>query len=247
METTVAPLTPIAPDGTPAGRAGLASSTVAMLLADARLPTGGHAHSAGVEPALLGGMPASDVRALIRGRALTSSLVDAGTAVVARHLLAVDGQIEGVVAAWAARTPSAALREASRLLGRGYLRLARHAWDGHPAIVRCAAVDAAPGPSLPRPVVLGAIACAAGLDAADLARLAIYDDAQSAAAALLKLEPTDPVVPVAWVLDACAAAEPHIAELARLTDPAGIPSDGAPQSEEWAEAHSRLTRRLFRA
>ncbi|HWT34273.1 MAG TPA: urease accessory UreF family protein, partial [Microbacterium sp.] len=129
-----------------------------------------------------------------------------------------------------------------RQLGRGYLRLARRVWGGHPAVARCIALDVPP-----RPVVLGAIACAAGLDAADLARLAIYDDAQSAAAALLKLEPPDPAVPVAWVLDACAAAEPHIAELARLTDPDGIPSDGAPQSEGWAEAHAQLTRRLFRA
>lgn len=222
--------------------ASVASGTLAMLLADARLPTGGHAHSAGVEPALQGGMPASEVPALIRGRAVTSSLVDAGTAVVARHVFASDGPVEAVAAAWAARTPSAALREASRLLGRGYLRLARSVWGGHPAVARCAALD---GP--PRPVVLGAIACAAGLDAADLARLAIYDDAQSAAAALLKLEPTDPALPVSWVLDACAAAEPHLAAVAALTDPAGIPSDGAPQSEGWAEAHAQLTRRLFRA
>ncbi|HWT33886.1 MAG TPA: urease accessory protein, partial [Microbacterium sp.] len=81
-----------------------ASSTIGMLLADARLPTGGHAHSAGVEPALLGGMPASEAPALIRGRAVTTSLLEAGTAVVARHRFAVDGQVDEVVAAWAART-----------------------------------------------------------------------------------------------------------------------------------------------
>jgi urease accessory protein len=213
-----------------------------MLLADARLPTGGHAHSAGVEPALLGGMPATDVPALIRGRAVTASLVDAGTAVVARHRFATDGDVTAVVGAWAARTPSAALREASRLLGRGYLRLAGRVWGGHPAIVRCAELN-----TPPRPVVLGAIACAAGLDAADLARLAVYDDAQAAAAALLKLEPTDPAVPITWVLDACAAAEPRIPGVAALTDPVDIPCDGAPQSEAWAQAHAELTRRLFRA
>ena len=224
-----------------------ASGTLAMLLADARLPTGGHAHSAGVEPALLAGMPASEVPALIRGRAMTISLVDAGTAIVARHRFAAGGPIDDVVAAWSARTPSAALRDASRLLGRGYVRLARQVWGRHPAVVRCIERDSASGPGLPRPVVLGAIACAASLDAADLARLTIYDDAQSGAAALLKLEPTDPALPVAWVLDACAAAEPHVAVLERLTEPGDIPSDGAPQSEGWAEAHARLTRRLFRA
>lgn len=226
----------------PSSSAQPASVTVGMLLADARLPTGGHAHSAGVEPALLGGMAASDVPALIRGRAVTTSLVEAGTAVVARHRFAAGKDVAPVVGAWAARTPSDALRDASRLLGRGYLRLAGHVWAGHPAIARCGEL-AAP----PRPVVLGAIACAAGLDAEDLARLAIYDDAQSAAAALLKLEPADPAVPIVWVLDACAAAEPSVPRLAALTDPLDIPSEGAPQSEAWAQAHARLTRRLFRA
>ena len=33
-----------------------AAHTVAMLLADARLPSGGHAFSAGVEPAIQGGL-----------------------------------------------------------------------------------------------------------------------------------------------------------------------------------------------
>ena len=64
----------------------LPSATVAMLLADARLPSGGHAHSAGLEPALLGGLAAADVPAALTARARTTSLVEAGTAVVARHL-----------------------------------------------------------------------------------------------------------------------------------------------------------------
>ena len=59
----------------------LPSTTVAMLLADARLPSGGHAHSAGLEPALFGGLNIADVPAALGARARTTSLVEAGTAV----------------------------------------------------------------------------------------------------------------------------------------------------------------------
>ncbi|MCQ6349970.1 hypothetical protein NPL98_28865, partial [Bacillus cereus] len=60
---------------------------------------------------------------------------------------------------------------------------------------------------LPRPIVLGIIAAGAGLGPDDLVRLVAYDDAQTVAAAVLKLEPTDPIRVTEWVLDACAAIE----------------------------------------
>ncbi|HEY9308628.1 MAG TPA: urease accessory protein, partial [Microbacterium sp.] len=62
-----------------------AAHTVTMLLADARLPSGGHAFSAGVEPAVQGGLARADVGAFLRARARTTTLVDAATAVVARR------------------------------------------------------------------------------------------------------------------------------------------------------------------
>jgi urease accessory protein len=241
--------------------------SVAMLLADARLPSGGHAHSASLEPALLGGMPTVSVPAWLVGRATTVSLVEAGTAVVTARLLAAaaDGRVvEGagaapdglrvdggfgladVVRAWAARTPAPALRDAARLLGRGYLRLARTLWADSPGVRALTAHDATAGP-LPRAVVLGAVAAAAGLPAADTVRLTVYDDAQTAASALLKLEPLDPVTPVRWVLEACAAAEPHVLRVAACTTPEDIPASGSPQTEGWAQAHALLSQRLFRA
>lgn len=242
--------------------------SVALLLADARLPSGGHAHSASLEPALLGGMPPAEVPAWLVGRATTVSLVEAGTAVVAARLLAgadggfglADGArasadgvrpdgafgLSDVVRAWAARTPAPALRDAARLLGRGYLRLARTLWADAPAVRALVAHDATDGP-LPRAVVLGAVAAAAGLPAADTVRLTVYDDAQTAASALLKLEPLDPVTPVRWVLEACAAAEPHVLRVAACTTPEDIPASGSPQTEGWAQAHALLSQRLFRA
>lgn len=247
--------------------------SVAMLLADARLPSGGHAHSASLEPALLGGLPTGEVPAWLAGRATTVSLVEAGTAVVTARLLAgaadrgaAAGASEGVqparspdvvrpadcfgladvVRAWAARTPAPALRDAARLLGRGYLRLARTLWADAPAVRALVAHDTAEGP-LPRAVVLGAIAAAAGLPPADTVRLTVYDDAQTAASALLKLEPLDPVTPVRWVLEACAAAEPHVLRVAACTTPEDVPASGSPQTEGWAQAHALLSQRLFRA
>ncbi|UQE74392.1 urease accessory protein [Gordonia sp. PP30] len=237
----------------------------AMLLADARLPTGGHAYSSGVEPALRGGLAAERVRELMLGRAVTTSCVEAGTAVVARHLLVpfdtppssaaqgAESSVSGLLAvekAWAARTPSPALRDASRELARGYRRLARRLWPESPAL---AALDrwflsGAEGLDRPcRAVVLGAMAVELGLSPEDLVRLVIYDEAAGAAAALLKLEPRDPAEVSGWIMDACAAAEPRVAGLAALTESAAIPAASAPQSEEWAQAHATSDRRLFRA
>ncbi|MCK0117927.1 urease accessory protein [Isoptericola sp. CG 20/1183] len=231
-----------------AERTAPAPGTVALLLADARLPGGGHAHSASLEPALLGGLPVDDVPAWMAGRATTVSLVEAGTAVVTAHVLTTGGAhgLDAVARAWAARTPSGALRDAARLLGRGYLRVARTLWADHHAVAAAAGLAVRHG-SVPRAVVLGAVAAACGLGPADLVRLTVYDDAQTAASALLKLEPLDPLVPARWVLDACAAAEPHVARVAACTTPDDIPSSGAPLTEGWAEAHALTQQRLFRA
>ncbi len=230
-----------------------AAQTVSMLLADARLPSGGHAHSAGMEPAIVGGLPMTDVLPFLIGRARTTTLVEAGTAVVARHLT-LSGDLDcepgelgrtmtAVERAWAARTPSPAMRDASRVLGRGYLRLATRVWPASVPLQRARARQDAP----PRAVVMGMIAAAAGLGADDLVRLTVYDEAHSAAAAVLKLEPRDPVDPIVWVLETCASVEHLVPMIAELTHPDAIPAAGAPQAEGWAEAHALLTQRLFRA
>jgi len=49
------------------------------------------------------------------------------------------------------------------------------------------------------------------------------------------------------VIDACAAVDPFIAQLAALTSPDAIPAASAPQAEGWTEAHAVSNRRLFRA
>jgi urease accessory protein len=220
-----------------------AASTVALLLADARLPSGGHAHSSGLEPALIGGMSPLEVGAFLALRARTTGLVDAGAAVAAMHAV-LDGETDGsglavVEAAWSARTPSRAMREASRDLGRGLLRLARRIWPTANGIE-------ALGDIPPRPLVLGVIAAEVGLGSDDLVRLVIYDDVASGVAALLKLEPRDPADGVALVLHSCASIEPFVASIAAIWSPDDIPALSAPQAEAWAEQHAISRRRLFR-
>lgn len=218
-----------------------AAQTISLLLADARLPSGGHAQSSGVEPALLGGLPVDQIGLFLAARARTTTMVDAATAVVARHAALDCRPMTRIERAWSARTPSGAIRDASRDLGRGLLRLAAAVWP------EATSSFGDMGASPPRPLVLGAIAAHTGLDAETLVRLTIYDDMACAVAALLKLEPGDPAGGVRLVLEACASMEPHVSRLAAITEHAHIPAAGAPQAEAWSQDHAVTTRRLFRA
>jgi urease accessory protein len=111
-----------------------------LLLADSRLPAGGHAHSGGLEAAVAAGrvtgMPGLD--GFLRGRLATAGLVSAGLAAAAcQHAEAV---ASGAPPAWAeldaeaaARTPAPAQRRAARAQGRALLRAVRAAWP-HPVL-----------------------------------------------------------------------------------------------------------------
>lgn len=218
-----------------------------MLLADARLPTGAHTQSAGLEPALRGGMSPADVPDFIKARLRTVTTVEAGAAVLARHRTLMSepnlsAALAEVDAAWRARTISPALRETSVLLGRGYARLVRQLWPATKGADALAAIGR-PG----RAVVLGVAAALAGLSSAQLVRLIGYDDAQTVAAATLKLEPLDPVVATGWVMAAGEEIERMVGALAQLNDIDEMPAYGAPLIEQWAEIHSVTSQRLFRA
>lgn len=221
-----------------------------MLLADARLPTGAHTQSAGLEPALAGGLQPARIPDYLETRLRTVTTVEAGAAVVARYRVEARAEplapaLAEVEAAWRARTASPALRAAGALLGRGYLRLAQRLWPGAPAITALTTPPMASPPS--RAVVLGAVAGLLGLSAAQTVRLIGYEDAQTVAAAALKLTPLDPAVPAAWVVGAMAAIERMVDQVGALTEPDDIPARAAPLLEQWAEQHAGRTQRLFRA
>lgn len=221
-----------------------AAELMLMLLADARLPTGAHTQSAGLEPAMRQGVSIEQVPELIAARLSTVTEVEAGTAVVARYLVLQDrlDELGDVDDAWRARTISPALREASELAARGYLRLLRSLWPDAPGLTTLEQ-RRTPG----RAVVLGVIAATCRLSAAQLVRLIGNDDVATIAAAVLKIEPVDPVRTTRWVLEAQPQVDALAVRLASLCTIGDIPAPAAPLIEEWAEIHATTTQRLFRA
>jgi urease accessory protein len=158
--------------------------TAALLtLADSRLPAGGHTHSGGVEQAIAAGVvhdPGS-LATFLRRRLATSGAVAAGLAAAAcggADLPELDAEAD-------ARTPSPALRAASRQQGRGLVRVGRRAWPS-------AIWDALP--ALPHhPIALGVAAIAAGLARRDAAQAAAYLSISGPATAAQRLLAMDPL------------------------------------------------------
>ena len=216
-----------------------------MMLTDARLPTGGHTQSAGLEPAVQAGLGddgrrLDDVAAYARDRLRTVVRVEAGTAVVARHLVVSGRDPRETESHWAARTPSQALRPASRQQGRGFLRLAARVW---PETLR----HLPPDTEVPRAVVIGTIAAVSGLAAEQVARVVGYDDAQCVTAASLKLLPVDPVEATGWLGGLHPDIECLVEAVAGLSEPHRIPADGAPLVDVHAQQHAVERMRLFHA
>lgn len=211
-----------------------------LLLADARLPVGGHTQSGTLEGALSHGLSGRDVPAYLRTRLLGPALVEAGTAVAARAAVLRGSDLGAVERSWAARTIAPAVRAASRLQGRTLLRLAERTW---PEAARHTVGVSDPS----RAVVLGALAGDLGIGAASLARLVAYDDVQTVCAAALKLVPLDPVAVTGWVVDALPLVAQLVDAVADVVEPVDIPAVSSPQIEAWAQAHAASSRRLFRA
>ncbi len=98
-----------------------------LVLADGRLPAGTHAHSGGLEAQVTAGR-VRDVAGLagfLHGKLATSGLVAAAFAAAACRR--TDGWVE-LDLGLDARTPSPALRKASRAQGRALLRAGRAMW-----------------------------------------------------------------------------------------------------------------------
>lgn len=213
-----------------------------MLLADARLPTGGHAHSAGLEPALAAGLDSAEVPQYLRARLRSVALVDAAASVLTlRATRTRPIRLLDVHDALLARTPTEPLRESSGLLGRGLRRLATRLWPEHPAVTALDELGARPQ----RPVALGAVAAAMGLDEQQVARACLYEDAQTVAAAALKLLPVDPAETARWVWESADVIRESTDRATSVTRPTDLPAVTAPLVEHWALQHTTRTRRIF--
>jgi urease accessory protein len=217
-----------------------AAATLALLLADSRTPSGGYAHSGGLERAVADGLAAGDVAAFVGARLQTVGLTEAAVAACAARattvgdLLALDDEL-------AARTPSAPLRTAARQLGRALLRLADRLWPDGTAPLRAYSTASE---QTPRPVVLGAVARVAGLGPLAAARLSLYEDAAGVAAAAVKLLPVDAADASAWVAAAAPAIE-DLAARAAAADPGDLPGAATPLLDLRSLAHHDSPRRLF--
>ena len=220
------------------------------LLADSRLPTGGHAHSAGLEAAATRGLVRTpeDVAGFLAARVPTTGLLTAAASAAACALgdPAVPAPVdwEPWDAAVSARTPVAALREVSRAQGRALLRTARAAWPspGYDALGR-------------RPhqaLALGVVVAAAGGTPHDAAALAVHHLAGQVVSAAVRLLGMDPLALAAVHARALADGAAAVAEAAAAgsaaagaRDPALLPAAGTPLPEVLAVLHARGDGALF--
>jgi urease accessory protein len=209
-------------------------STALLLLADSRLPAGGHAHSGGLEAAVAAGRvrDVSTLDGFLRGRLATTGLVAAAFAAAARARPTSAGVLD---AGLDARTPSPALRRASRVQGRALLRAGRAMWTV-PAFT-----------DLHHAVALGVVASAAGVDPAQAASVAAYGAVAGPASAAVRLLGLDPYAVqglLAALAEQCDAVSASAAGLAHAPVDA-LPAAGAPLLDICAEIHAGWEVRLF--
>jgi urease accessory protein len=201
-----------------------------LVLADGRLPTGGHAHSGGLEAACAAGRvrDLATLAEFLRGRLATAGLVAAGFAAAAARdpdrWAELDEELD-------ARTPSPAQRRASRAQGRALLRAGRALWTVPGAVNQAH-----------HAVALGLVAGAAGLDPEHAALAAAYGSVTgpaSAAVKLLSLDPYQVHAVLARLADACERIATDAARRGTL------PAASAPLLDLGAEDHATWEVRLF--
>ena len=212
-----------------------------LLLADSRLPAGGHAHSGGLEPAAATGA-VRDLDTLadfLRGRLATAGLVAAGLAAAAcaSHLAGETGWAR-LDAEADARTPSPAQRQAARAQGRALLRVARTAWPDP-------VFDTPAGTAPHHPIVLGVVVAVAGGTPERAAEIAAYGSVTGPASAAVRLLGLDPIGAQGVLAGLTARIDAVAAEAALAVREGAPPAASAPALDLFAELHQRADLRLF--
>ncbi|GAB1817010.1 urease accessory protein UreF [Herbidospora sp. RD11066] len=241
------------PSGTPTGglpTGGLPTHGLAalLLLADSRLPAGGHAHSGGAEEACRTGAISGpeDLARFLRGRLATAGRVAAAlawSACAAADIQKYPAMEASALDAWRlldaeadARIASPAQRLASRTQGRLLVRTARRIW---PSTTLNDLAQALPE-GAHHPIALGAAAQAAGCSPGQAAMAAAYTSVTGPATAAVRLLGLDPVT-VHRVL----AELPYDSVIAEQHDWSALPAHAAPALDLLAEQHLRTEVRLF--
>ena len=238
----------------------MTSRAALLILGDGRLPSGGYAHSGGLEQAIRQGWvnDLDGLRDFLRGRLHTTGLMNAAFAVAAWQQLAaweenLDAAGDGAVgsklvgladlsdldAELKARTPSPELRRVGAWLGTLMLRSMRSIHP-HPLL------EALPL-GLQQPLVYGGLGQALDFDAGDTAATVLHEAVTGPATAAVKLMHIDPfkahgaIIDLAPELDEAALRAAEIG----LGDPTEIPALSAPLSDLAAELHTEDNVRLF--
>lgn len=232
------------------------TTIASLLLADGRLPVGGHAYSAGLEPAVGAGLTAAGVVDYLAVRLATVGRVEAAATVLSHRYVRRTTTARGAAVReppvddlstinneLLARSASQPLRDASGRLGRGLLRLIDRCWPLSSATRDLHLIEGGPQ----RPVALGVVCALSAMSETEAARLCLYDDAQAVCSAALKLLPVDPLDPVAWLLDETDVIEQLVEEAVDVVDAAALPATAAPLIEQWSLSHELSSRRLFNA
>jgi urease accessory protein len=229
-------------------------NTVLLLLTDGRFPSGGHAHSSGLEAAVAAGRVTdlSTLEQFLRGRLATATLVAAAftaathatlttapiittTPTLPEALVGLDDELD-------ARTASPALRLASRRQGRALRRAGRTIWP------------TGAWPHLPhhpdgphQPIALGLITAAAGLTVDEAALTAAYGALSGLASAAVRLMGLDPYQVQALLTKLAPACDATAAAAAQTAgkSPAELPAASAPLADISAEFHATWEVRLF--
>jgi urease accessory protein len=218
------------------------STASLLLLADGRFPSGGHAHSNGVEAACAAGAVHDIVSlgAFIDGRLATTGRVDASFAAAAaasrRPWHELDRALES-------RVLSTRQRAVSRALGRQLLRAGRQVW----ADARLDALARATPGGAHQAVVFGALASAASLTAHDAALCSLHHLASNLATSALRLLGLDPfrvhalLASFSTTIDALS-----LDAVTHLDQPLHrMPACSGPLAELLAEDHATWEVRLF--
>lgn len=239
-----------------------------LLLADSRLPTGAHAHSGGLEMAVHNGQirDIHDLELFLAARVRTTALVQASFAAAAVLLCDRDVPPSEDVPdrasphperpnwpdwqAWdhalSARTPSAALRTASKAQGAALLRTATRIW--HTMALTELRTLGRPH----QPLVLGAATAAADGTPLDAAALAVHHLIAGACSAAVRLLGLDPLAVAATQValtpqanETAATATTAATRAVAVDDPALLPATGTIFPELLAAQHFQSDSTLF--
>ena len=221
----------------------MAFGPLALLLADGRTPTGGHAHSGGLEAAVNAGLRVDGVPGFIRGRLHTCAFGEAAFAAAATRAAAAQqpGELARLDLEARARVASPMLRDASTTLGRSLLRTASRMFPGR-AVLEAYRHDSA---TTPRPVAFGVVADAAGLAPLEAATISLHSDLTAVAASAVKLLPVDAAGAFGWVAALATEIERCAARAATPVASSELPSVSATLVELRSLRHGRDGGRLF--